>query len=639
MNTPISEKPMAAHRAWMYYVLPVAALVAVDVAFCVMLDRMFIEQKREIVRKAERVKEIAKPHNQYKILVDPKTSTTEQTYFKLHRNKLEEWAKSVVADPDSIVWKITVKGKDDGVLLSAENTDKTQELNNWSNCLLTRNFHGELVYGRERPPNFKTIVTLHYTSPQDWPEIHQLLVRYRLAVILVIGVSVLLYVWLNRALLRPLVRVAYALETLSDKKQISPVRHATTAFERSFNLLAENERAIHLQSEVDHCLREIRKTQHPDDTFESLLERLPKLVSEAYDAPTVALYRWEGRGELIRAAFVHAGSAPTPPQTIVANGELDEPVTPETSDADARWLTPLRTRGQLSGAVLVDLSQALQPREAAGSVRRILETGMEAARTDADRLAEERNRFGMTLATSMGHDLTNIIATGKWDLQTLDRAKSLGVIQVDSGRGWVYEEAVDGLRQNLHFLQDIVDIYRAVGYARRPSYETVELGQLTKEVTELYSRSTSSRLDIRCTPGAPLRAEVEPRLLKMVLFNLLANASQVIQRRSDGKSGGEVEVAVERHGEGAAIYVRDDGPGIRSPEGDILPDGELHRIFRAGYTTKSAEASGGLGLSWVKHIIEEFHEGKTTAANRAEGGAEFQILFPQERVVDASRPS
>jgi len=44
-------------------------------------------------------------------------------------------------------------------------------------------------------------------------------------------------------------------------------------------------------------------------------------------------------------------------------------------------------------------------------------------------------------------------------------------------------------------------------------------------------------------------------------------------------------------------------------------------------------------LSWVKHIIEEFHEGKTTAANRAEGGAEFQILIPKERVVDTDRPS
>jgi two-component system sensor histidine kinase BaeS len=71
-----------------------------------------------------------------------------------------------------------------------------------------------------------------------------------------------------------------------------------------------------------------------------------------------------------------------------------------------------------------------------------------------------------------------------------------------------------------------------------------------------------------------------------------------------------------------ALAVSDTGPGI--------PPEHLPRIFDRFYRVQSArdQASGGsgLGLSIVRAVIER-HGGSVTAANRAGGGARFEIVL------------
>ena len=636
MSQEPKKPPLGLRRAWWYHALPIAALVVADVAFCFMLDVTFSEQKKRIITDSGHFEELTGPYHQFTEGLGPGSFSREtaRTYYDKNRPAIEERARKILEDRSNFFWRIIVEDKHREEVFASELGDKLVELNTWENCLFSRSFSGEISRINSNRAEFWAKIRFSYASPHGWPEIDDLVFRYRLGVAAVIGLSVLLYVWLNRSVLRPMVRVASALETMSRSERMAPMPHATTVFERTLNGLVESQRPVHLQGEVDRALREIRKTHHPDDTFEGLLDRLPSVIVDVYDSVVVALYRWDGHNSMLRTAQSGSNSGAKLPESLPVEKDRDRAWKWENPDADEFWLAPLRSRGRLVGAVLADLAGSLAPSHAAESLQRILETGLEAARTDADRLAEERNRFGMTLATSMGHDLTNIIATGKWDLQTLEKARELGIISVDHGRAELYAEAVSGLRQNLHFLQDIVDIYRAVGYARRPSFEKVELGGLMSEVTELFGRSSSKRLDVRCDPAQQAELVVEPRLLKMVVFNLLANASQVIQNRSDGKSGGQVEVVVEPQKEGACIVVRDDGPGIRNHDGQLLQEDSLHKIFRAGYTTKPPEASGGLGLSWAKHIVEDFHGGKITAHNRAEGGAAFRLDLLQRPETD-----
>ena len=65
------------------------------------------------------------------------------------------------------------------------------------------------------------------------------------------------------------------------------------------------------------------------------------------------------------------------------------------------------------------------------------------------------------------------------------------------------------------------------------------------------------------------------------------------------------------------ITVEDNGPGI--------PAEALSRIFTPFVTTKPD--GSGLGLAIVQKVIVS-HNGRVTAGNRPEGGAQFRIQLP-----------
>lgn len=103
--------------------------------------------------------------------------------------------------------------------------------------------------------------------------------------------------------------------------------------------------------------------------------------------------------------------------------------------------------------------------------------------------------------------------------------------------------------------------------------------------------------------------------LEQVLINLLNNA------RDAGAPTITVSADVT-HREGrdlVRIAVDDTGPGIAP---SVMP-----RLFESLVTTKPRGKGTGLGLRICRRIIEEM-SGTITAANRAGGGARFEILLP-----------
>ena len=229
----------------------------------------------------------------------------------------------------------------------------------------------------------------------------------------------------------------------------------------------------------------------------------------------------------------------------------------------------------------------------------------------------------------MGHDLTNIVATGKWDLDTIQRAQSMGIVQLNAERGSFFVEAIEGLKNNLFFLQEMVNIYRSFGYARRPRYEEVDLSELINELARLFRLSTSREFELDAHTPDTASAMIEPRLLRMALFNLLANSSQAIAR-----SGvqGKIDIHLELNGaDEVKISILDNGPGLRHANGELMTPEEAKCVFQSGFSTKEGSSGGGLGLAWVKSIVQEFHHGRIQAGNRPEGGACISFTIPRSR--------
>ena len=132
-------------------------------------------------------------------------------------------------------------------------------------------------------------------------------------------------------------------------------------------------------------------------------------------------------------------------------------------------------------------------------------------------------------------------------------------------------------------------------------------------------------------PGEPLPAAIDRQMLRRVLVNLVRNAVQAI-RDARGKDGGEkighvvVSARREGEGEGTAIEVEDDGPGI-APEA-------LGRVFDPYFTTKVDGT--GLGLAIVKKIVVEHGGTVDVGTSERLGGAKFIVHLPDPRTLETT---
>ncbi|SFH95753.1 sensor histidine kinase [Planctomicrobium piriforme] len=121
-------------------------------------------------------------------------------------------------------------------------------------------------------------------------------------------------------------------------------------------------------------------------------------------------------------------------------------------------------------------------------------------------------------------------------------------------------------------------------------------------------------------PDQPVEVDADPLRLRQVLLNLLLNSLDV------QPEGGRIEVEVKlprrstemSSPETVIIHVTDSGPGI--------PEELQARIFEPFVSTK--ETGTGLGLTICERIISD-HGGTLEAANRPQGGAQFEIRLPQ----------
>ena len=165
-------------------------------------------------------------------------------------------------------------------------------------------------------------------------------------------------------------------------------------------------------------------------------------------------------------------------------------------------------------------------------------------------------------------------------------------------------------------------------FARKPDVERVAVS-LTEAVAharliyEARIRDEGVMLDVNIPSGTTVWAESSQ--LQQVIVNLLGNALDAVH--DEPKRIITIAAADPDARERVIFTIADSGTGI-SPE-------VLAHLFEPFVTTKPRGHGLGLGLAITSRIIEGFGA-KITAANRAEGGAQFTIEFAaatSQRVV------
>jgi signal transduction histidine kinase len=168
----------------------------------------------------------------------------------------------------------------------------------------------------------------------------------------------------------------------------------------------------------------------------------------------------------------------------------------------------------------------------------------------------------------------------------------------------------------LTMLNTLMEVAEAETGAMRLSKERVDLEEVVRDVTDLYSivaEERGAKLATRIESRPSVRAD--PTRLRQALANLVDNALKY------GGKGNTVTITLDREGSDAVLSVKDTGPGI--------PVEEQPRIWERLYRGEKGkdERGLGLGLSFVRAIVEA-HDGKVEVSSTVGEGATFRIRLP-----------
>ncbi|NTX60616.1 response regulator [Myxococcus sp. CA051A] len=148
--------------------------------------------------------------------------------------------------------------------------------------------------------------------------------------------------------------------------------------------------------------------------------------------------------------------------------------------------------------------------------------------------------------------------------------------------------------------------------------QAVDLGEVVEEVVEearAEARRKGLALELERPPGKAV-ARTDPRIVQMVLLNLVTNAVKYTEQ-------GGVSVAVEERPQGWRLRVRDTGPGI--------PRAAQSRVFEPFEHLEPLENKSkpgvGLGLTLVREMVSVLG-GVVSVASEPGVGSEFTVELP-----------
>ncbi len=175
----------------------------------------------------------------------------------------------------------------------------------------------------------------------------------------------------------------------------------------------------------------------------------------------------------------------------------------------------------------------------------------------------------------------------------------------------------------IHMGKLIDDLLRLSRISRAtPSLVLMDLSALAREIAQELKKSAPRRtVDFQIEPD--IRVTADPRLMHIVLENLLGNAFKFTGRRDHAK----IEFGRDQTDGQTVFRVRDNGDGF-----DMRYADKLFTPFQRLHRTDEFEGTG-IGLSIVNRIIQR-HKGRIWAQSAVGEGAGFYFTLDDQRRPD-----
>ena len=172
-----------------------------------------------------------------------------------------------------------------------------------------------------------------------------------------------------------------------------------------------------------------------------------------------------------------------------------------------------------------------------------------------------------------------------------------------------YVNVAQHMGKDVKRLSVIAERFSKIG--SKPEMKFMYINEVLVNATDYMRRRISNKVQLMThLPEEPIGGMYCLPLLEWVIENLCKNAIDAM----DGE--GSIDVSLQADKDKCYIDVRDTGKGI--------PRKRFKTVFNPGYTTK--KRGWGLGLTLVKRIIEEYHEGRIYVKESEPGkGTTFRI--------------
>jgi two-component system OmpR family sensor kinase len=166
-----------------------------------------------------------------------------------------------------------------------------------------------------------------------------------------------------------------------------------------------------------------------------------------------------------------------------------------------------------------------------------------------------------------------------------------------------------------HLVADLLLLAR-LDEGRPMEMRPVDVVSLCAEAVQT-STTVGPAWPVTFTAPRPIEVIGDATSLRQVIDNLLGNV------RSHTPEGTTARVSVEPDGDGVAVVVSDDGPGMTSDQVTHV----FERFYRSDPSRSRLRGGAGLGLSIVSAIVVA-HGGTVTASSTIGQGATFSIRLP-----------
>ena len=213
------------------------------------------------------------------------------------------------------------------------------------------------------------------------------------------------------------------------------------------------------------------------------------------------------------------------------------------------------------------------------------------------------------LAAGVAHEIKNPLASISLTLQVL--GEELGLDEAD-------RQLFEKVRQETGRIENLMKDLMSYARPRDPTPDRVDLSEILSRAA-FFGLQRLPAVDGRRN-AVEIRRELAPDLprvsgdrdqLTQVFVNVVLNAIEIMP------DGGEISIRAERLGDGVAVKISDQGPGV--------PEGLKERIFEPFFTKKPKGT--GLGLAVTKRLLEQ-NGGSIRVEDAPGGGACFEIRLP-----------